>query len=37
MIAAMLLALIWMVLVSRVAAIEQAEAELLLRPRSSEH
>lgn len=37
MIAAMLLALTWMVLVARVAAIEQAEAALLLRPRNSEH
>jgi hypothetical protein len=35
MIAAMLLALIWMVLAARVAAIEQAEAAVLLRPRTS--
>jgi hypothetical protein len=34
MIAAMLLALTWMVLVARVAAIEQAEAAVLLRPRT---
>lgn len=37
MIAAMLLALTWMVLMARVAAIEQAEAALLLRPQSSRH
>jgi len=37
MIAAMLLALTWMVLVARVAAIEQAEAAVLLRPRTLNH
>jgi len=37
MIVAMLLALTWMLLVARVAAIEQAEAALLLRPQSSKH
>jgi hypothetical protein len=37
MIAAMLLALTWMVLMARVATIEQAEAALLLRPRTSQH
>jgi len=37
MIVAMLLALTWMVLVARVAAIEQSEAALLLRPRISKH
>jgi hypothetical protein len=37
MIAAMLLALTWLVLAARVAAIEEAEAALLIRPRDPSH
>jgi hypothetical protein len=37
MLAAMILALAWMLLAARAAAIEQAEAALLLRPRTTEH